>query len=95
MVYDITLTLKESQKDFIRQLRIHYTAYILLKSNNINLFLEDLENMKNSFKNINFNNTIFKEKEKCPLKTKYKIKKKCNDSNVGVLVYDKFRNKNN
>ena len=53
-----------------------FTSNQVFYSNNDNLFLEHFREYKNSFKNINFKNTNFKEKEKCLLKDKFKIKKK-------------------
>ena len=72
-----------------------YTPNQIFYSNDENLFKTVLENMKNSFKNINSDNINFQNNEKCLLKTKFKIKKNFKDSSAGIMEYDKLKSKNN
>ena len=70
-----------------------YTPNHIFYSNNEELFKEVLANIKKSFKYIGKEFSNFKINEKCLLNKKFKIKKKGNSENPGVLLYDKIKNK--
>ena len=57
------------------------------------LFEKVLENIKDSFKSRGAIEPNFKDNEKCLLNKKFKIKKYCNKSQAGILIYDKIKNK--
>ena len=57
------------------------------------LFEKVLENIKESFKSRGAIEPNFKDNEKCLLNKKFKIKKYCNKSRAGILIYDKIKNK--
>ena len=57
------------------------------------LFKEVLGNIKNSFKNITGEFKNFEENEKCLLNGKFKIQKKYNGKEPGILLFDKLKNK--
>ena len=70
-----------------------YKPNEIFYSNSDELFNEVLSNIKNSFKNITGEFKNFEDKEKCLLNGKFKIHKKYNGKEPGILLFDKPKNK--
>jgi len=71
-----------------------YSPNKIFYSDNQKLFEEVLLNIKNSFKYFSIDNSNFSVDDKCLLKPKFKIQKKFSKNKVGILKFDKMKNKN-
>ena len=91
--------MKESLEIVLKKYNNHihsttkYTPNQIFYSDNEDLFKKVISNIKMSFKNIGKEPINFKDNKKCLMNKKFKIKKVGNKNKVGILIYDKFKNK--